>query len=91
MVKVVLPSIIAKATNGRREIHVKASTFNEALNQLVKRYGDAFKERIFDSSGKLNRFLNFYVNGKNVRFINYTNTPLKDTDELTILPSTSGG
>ena len=74
-----------------REVTVSASTLIEALGQLVTRYGEPFKERIFDSSGKPKRFLNFYVNGKNVRFINYLNTPLSDTDELTILPSASGG
>lgn len=91
MVKVIFPSIIAKATNGEREVTISASTLNEALDQLATRYGDPFKERIFDSPGKPKRLLNFYVNGKNVRFINYLNTPLSDTDELTILPSTTGG
>ena len=91
MVKVVFPSIIAKVTNGEREVSLSASTLNEALSQLVTRYGDPFKERILDSSGKPKRFLNFYVNGKNVRFIAYLNTTLSDTDELTILPSASGG
>jgi molybdopterin synthase sulfur carrier subunit len=91
MVKVVVPSIIAKITNGEREVMVSASTLNEVLAQLVMRYGEPFKERIFDASGKPRRFLNFYVNGRNVRFINDLNTPLKDTDVVTILPSASGG
>jgi molybdopterin synthase sulfur carrier subunit len=91
MVKVVVPSIIAKITNGEREVQVSASTLNEVLAQLVTRYGEPFKERIFDVSGKPKRFLNFYVNGRNVRFINDLDTPLKDTDEVTILPSASGG
>jgi len=91
LVKVVFPSIIAKVTNGEREVIVSATTVKEAIDQLIARYGYSFKERIYDSSGKPKIFLNFYVNGKNVRFINYLNTALSDTDELTILPSTSGG
>ena len=91
MVKVVLPSIMAKATNGEKEVTVSASTLNEVLNQLVTRYGEAFKERIFDSSDKPKRFLNFYVNGKNAHFTGYLSTPLNDTDVVTILPSASGG
>ena len=51
----------------------------------------SFKERIFDSPGNHKRFLNFYVNGKNVRFTDYLNTSLSETDELTILPSATGG
>ncbi|MCK5626016.1 MoaD/ThiS family protein [Candidatus Bathyarchaeota archaeon] len=46
---------------------------------------------MFDSSGKPKRFMNFYLNGRNIRFINNLNTPLKNTDVLTILPSIGGG
>ena len=91
MVKVVFPSIIAKTTNGEREIVLTASTLKDVLDQLVLKYGDSFKERIFDSSGKPKRFLNFYINGKNIRFLDNLNTILKQTDEITILPSASGG
>jgi len=91
LVKVVFPSIIAKATNGAKEITISASTLNEALNQLVTRYGESFKERVFNTSGEPKRSLNFYINGRNVRFINSLDSPLKDTDEVTILPSASGG
>ena len=91
MVKVVFPSIITKVTNGEREVIISASTINEALTQLSTRYGKSFKETIFDSSGKPKRFMNFYLNGRNIRFINNLNTPLKNTDVLTILPSIGGG
>ena len=91
MVKIVFPSIIAKVTNGEKEVIISASTINEALTQLSTKYGESFKETIFDSSGKPKRFMNFYLNGRNIRFINNLNTPLKSTDVLTILPSIGGG
>ena len=91
MVKIVFPSIISKVTNGDREVTLSAPNLIIALDLLVKRYGTPFRERILDSSGTPKRFLNFYVNGKNVRFLDNLNTLLKDTDELTILPTASGG
>lgn len=91
MVKIVFPSIIAKVTNGEREVIISASTINEALAQLSSRYGKSFEETIFDSSGKPKRFMNFYLNGRNIRFINNLSTSLKNTDVLTILPSIGGG
>lgn len=91
MVKVVFPSIIVKATKGEKETTLTASTLKVALDQLITRYGESFEKRIFDPSGKPKRFLNFYVNGKNVRFINSLDTPLSDEDELAILPSVTGG
>jgi molybdopterin synthase sulfur carrier subunit len=91
LVKVVFPSILAKVTNGEKEVIVSASTINDALTQLSTRYGEPFKETIFDSPGKPKRFLNFYLNGRNIRFIKNLDTPLKITDVLTILPSVGGG
>ena len=82
---------MTKVTNGEREVTVPASTLLEALKQLSIRYGDPFSERMFDSSGTPKRFLNFYINGKNVRFINNLNSSIKSTDVLTILPSIGGG
>lgn len=91
MVKVVFPSVVTSATNGEREVEVTASTLREALDKLVARYGETFRERILDPSGKPKRLLNFYVNGKNVRFLDQLNTFVEEKDEITILPTVSGG
>jgi MoaD family protein len=91
MVKVVLPSILAKIVNNEREIIVLASTIHEVLTQLVTQYGEPLKIRLFDANGKPKRVLNYYVNGKNAHFLNDLATPLNDTDELAILPRASGG
>lgn len=91
MVKIVFSSIITSATQGEREVTLTASTLRDALNQLVTRYGDPFKERILDASGNPKRFLNFYVNGKNARFLKYLDTPLSEKDEVSVLPSVTGG
>jgi MoaD family protein len=91
LVKIVFSSVIASATQGEREVTLTASTLREALNQLVTRYGDPFKERILDASGNPKRFLNFYVNGKNARFLKYLDTPLSEKDEVSVLPSVTGG
>lgn len=89
--KVLFPSALLRATGGEREVEVLASTLTEALSALAERYGEGFRERLFDASGKPKRLLNFYVNGKNVRFLKGLETPLNDGDEVSILPSVSGG
>ena len=91
MVKIIFSSIIAKATQGEREVILTASTLRDALNQLVTRYGDPFKKRILDESGNPKRFLNFYVNGKNAHFLKYLDTSLNEKDEVSVLPSVTGG
>lgn len=90
-VKVVFPSVIASVTAGERETEVSASTLREVIDRLVAKYGDAFRDRIFDSSGNPRKLLNFYVNGKNVSFLKQLETQLKDGDKVLILPTVSGG
>jgi molybdopterin synthase sulfur carrier subunit len=49
------------------------------------------KERVMDESGQIRRFVNIYVNGDDVRFIDGLGTPLKDGDEVSIVPAVAGG
>ena len=90
-VKVVLPSIFSKVTRGEKEIHISALTFDEVLVKLVNRYGDDFKGRIFEDTGELRHLLAFYLNGRNVRFLDSLETELKNGDIISILPIASGG
>jgi len=76
---------------GEREVEVEASTLKEALEGLTVKYGETFKERIFDEAGNLKRFINVYVNGKDIRFLNQLETTLKHGDETLIIPAVSGG
>jgi molybdopterin synthase sulfur carrier subunit len=90
-VKVVFPSIFSKVTMGEREVYISALTFNEVLAKLVNRYGNDFKERIFEETGELRHLLAFYLNGRNVRFLDSLETELKNGDTISILPMASGG
>ena len=90
-VKIIFPSIFTKVTNGEKEVHISALTFDEVLVKLVNRYGDDFKDRIFEETGELRHLLAFYLNGRNIRFLNNLETELKSGDLISILPIASGG
>ena len=49
------------------------------------------KERLCDESGELRRFINIYVNGEDIRFLSGLQTPVKDGDEVSIVPAVAGG
>jgi molybdopterin synthase sulfur carrier subunit len=49
------------------------------------------KERLCDESGELRRFVNIYVNGEDVRFLDGLATHLKENDEISIVPAVAGG
>lgn len=76
---------------GEKEVEVEASTLKEALNKLATKYGEAIRDRIFDEAGNPRRFINIYVNGKDIRFLNRLETPLNPGDEALIIPAVSGG
>jgi molybdopterin synthase sulfur carrier subunit len=85
-----IPTPLRNITNGKDEVIVNGKTVEEALNELEKNY-KGLKERLFDESGNLRRFVNIYVNDEDIRFINNLNTPVKDGDRISIIPAIAGG
>jgi molybdopterin converting factor small subunit len=91
MVTIIFPSILLSITNQEKSVNLTATTVQEAFTQLITRYGEGFKQKLFDNSGQPKRFLNIYLNGKNISFIDNFESQLQEKDELTILPSVTGG
>ena len=77
-------------TEQNAEIQVSAATLGEALVALQSQY-PAIKERLRDENGKIRRFINLYVNDEDIRFLQNEETPIKDGDEISIVPAIAGG
>ncbi len=90
MVKIIIPQPMRQHTDGNNEIKCEGSTVSEVLLNLDKDY-PALKERIKDEDGKIRRFINIFVNGKDIRLSDGEDTPLKEDDEISILPAIAGG
>jgi len=89
-VTVRIPTPLQKLVEDKAEVNVEASTLREAVNQLAAKNAE-FKTRLLDESGELRRFVNVYVNEEDVRFLEKLDTPLKDGDEVSIVPAIAGG
>lgn len=89
-VKVRIPTPLQKLTNNQAEVDGGGATLKELIEDLEARY-PGFKERICDEAGKVRRFVNIYVNEEDVRFKAAEATPLKDGDEVSIIPAIAGG
>lgn len=85
-----IPTPLQKLVGDKAEVHVDASTLREAVAQLAAQ-NEEFKTRMLDDSGELRRFVNVYVNEEDVRFLQKLDTPLKDGDEVSIVPAIAGG
>jgi len=89
-VKITLFGSLARVI-GEKTVYVDALTLEDAINEVSVKYGREFRDRILDESGKLKRFINIYVNGKDIRFLNQLKTMLSDNDEVSIIPAVGGG
>jgi len=89
MAKVRFSSGLINCTN-EKEVSISGKTVGEILEKLSDRYGDCFRDKIFEN-GKLRRFLNIYLNGEDIRFLKELETTVEDGDEILILPIVSGG
>jgi len=89
MVTILFPSLISRVIKENRT-EVIAETLGEAIDKLIEKYGKQLTEIMFDS-GELNRFLKFYIKGRNIPETDKMNAPLKPDDEIAILIIISGG
>ena len=88
-VTVKIPTQLRQATEGAATASVEGASVGEVLDALYGQFGE-LKSRIADENG-LRRFVNVYVGGEDIRFLQGVDTPVKDGDEVTILPAVAGG
>ena len=88
--KVRIPTPLRKLTNNEDLVEVNGGTVADAIAELQSRY-PGIKERLLDDTGAVRRFVNVYVNEEDIRFLQNQQTPLKDGDEMSIIPAIAGG
>jgi sulfur-carrier protein len=89
-VLVKIPAQLRSSAGGTAETEIDGATVQEVLDALFDRYGE-LRERIYDGDGSLRRFVNVYVAGEDIRFLDGLATEVSDGAELTILPAVAGG
>lgn len=89
-VKIRIPTPLQKLTGGKSEVESSGKTVIEMVNNLEKKYPGT-KERLCDEKGNVRRFINVFVNEKDIRFLKGQKTKLKNGDEVSIIPAIAGG
>ena len=88
-VRVQIPTPMRQQTNGQAVVEVSGATVQAVLKDLdIKHPG--IGGRIFDGA-QVRRFINVYLNDEDIRFLANLDTPVKDGDELAIIPAVAGG
>jgi molybdopterin converting factor small subunit len=89
-VKVMIPTPLRPYAGKRDWAEFKAATVGEALTHLTTQFAD-LRKHLFTEDGKLRSFVNVYVNDEDIRYLAKENTPTKDGDTISIIPSIAGG
>ena len=89
-VRVRVPTPLRKFTQGADEVSAQGSSVKAIVEDLDKNF-PGMKERICDETGKVRRFVNVYVNGDDIRFLQNLETSLKEGDSISIVPAIAGG
>jgi sulfur-carrier protein len=89
-VRVRVPTPLRKYTQGADEVNAQGNSIRSIVEDLERNY-PGIKERICDETGKVRRFVNVYVNGDDIRFLQNLETSLKEGDNISIVPAIAGG
>jgi molybdopterin converting factor small subunit len=85
-----IPPVLRAAAGGAKQVDVPGSTVGELLEGLVAAH-PGLRDQLFTPDGELNRFVNVYIDGQDVRYLGGTATPVDPRDEMVILPAMAGG
>jgi MoaD family protein len=90
MTAVRIPPVLRAQAGNQKRVEVGGATVGEVLASLLEQH-PSLREQVFTADGSLNRFVNVYVNGRDVRYEQGLDTPVAASDEVILLPAMAGG
>ena len=89
-VTVRIPTPLRRLTDGQDKVAAEGESLDEVIAFLEAQF-TGIKERLCDDQGQLRNFVNVYVNGEDVRFLDGLGTAMKSGDEISVVPAVAGG
>lgn len=90
MPKIIIPPALRKFTQNQDEVTISGANVRELLDNLNSTH-PGIGERIVDEQGAIRRFVNVFVGEEDIRFLENLDTPVRDADEISIVPAIAGG
>ena len=85
-----IPTPLRKLTNNETSVDAVGKTIEQIVESLDSNY-PGMRERLIDDHGDLRHFVNIYLNGEDIRYIDGLKSTVSDNDELSIVPAVAGG
>ncbi|MBI3649805.1 MAG: MoaD/ThiS family protein [Acidobacteria bacterium] len=89
-INIVIPTLLRNLTGNADLVELEAATVEEALHKLDETY-PGFRARVCEPSGDLRQFINIYINGEDIRFLDNLASPIPGGAEVSIVPAIAGG
>ena len=90
MATIRIPSPLRRYTNGQSKVESQGANIFELVDHLETQY-PGIKSRLCDESGNIKRYVNIFINNEEIRTLQGPDTPIADTDEVSIIPAMAGG
>jgi MoaD family protein len=85
-----IPTVLRPQVGGNKEVELAGATVGAVVDALTTQY-PSLKGQLLTADGELNRFVNVYVNGQDVRYLDGLATAVAERDEVRLLPAMAGG
>jgi len=85
-----IPTVLRPQVGGNKEVELAGDTVGAVVTALTAEY-PSLKSQLLTADGQLNRFVNVYVNGQDVRYLDGLATAVAERDEVRLLPAMAGG
>ena len=85
-----IPTPLRRITKGEARVEIDSANLGDMVEKLDTSF-PGFKDRLVDENGDLRYFVNIYLNGEDVRFLQGLETATKSGDEVSIVPAVAGG
>ena len=90
MTTVYIPSVLRSNVGGAKTLELEGDSIRSVVDALVEQH-PSLSGQLLTDHGELNRFVNVYVNGQDVRYLSGLDTPVAPADEVRLLPAMAGG
>lgn len=87
---VIIPTPLRRFTNDTELVEVEGATVGDVFTQLETRF-PGIQARLCEQNGDLRRFINVYVDGEDIRFLDRLDTRIGEKSEISIVPAIAGG
>ncbi len=89
-VSVYIPTPFRHLVGNRAHVQARGRTVHEVLEDLDRQF-PGFRAQVFGPEGRLAHHINVYLNQVEIRNLQGEDTPIKEGDEVAVIPALAGG